>query len=53
MEKLKALVTAEVIRPILETLSDRIDFEYAGYTINHDVMPRDELKKRVKEKNEE
>lgn len=49
MEKLKALVTAEVIKPLLETLGDRIDFEYAGYTINHDVMPRDELKKRVKD----
>lgn len=49
MEKLKALVTAEVIKPILETLSDRIDFEYAGYNIDHDVMPRDELKKRVKD----
>ncbi len=49
MEKLKALVTAEVIKPILETLSDRIDFEYAGYNIDHDVMPRDELKRRVKD----
>lgn len=49
MEKLKALVTAEVIKPVLEKLSDRIDFEYAGYNINHDVMPRDELKRRVKD----
>ena len=49
MEKLKALVTAEVIKPILETLGDRIDFEYAGYNIDHDVMPRDELKQRVRD----
>lgn len=49
MDKLKALVTAEVIRPVLETLSDRVDFEYAGYTLNHDVLPRDELKRRVED----
>ena len=49
MAKLKALVTAEVIKPILEALSDRIDFEYAGYNINHDVMPREELKERVRD----
>ena len=49
MEKLRALVTAEVIKPILETLGDRIDFEYAGYNIDHDVMPREELKKRVRD----
>ncbi len=49
MERLKALVTAEVIEPLLETLSDRIDFEYAGYHLNHDVMPRDELKARVRD----
>lgn len=49
MKKLKALVTAEVIKPLLETLNDKIHFEYAGYNINHDVMPRDELKKRVKD----
>lgn len=49
MEKFKALVTAEVIKPILETLSDRVDFEYAGYNIDHDVMPREELKQRVRD----
>lgn len=49
MEKLKALVTAEVIKPVLERLSGRIDFEYGGYNINHEVMPRSELKERVKD----
>lgn len=45
--KLKALVTAEVIPELLEEFSDKIDFQYAGYAIDHNVMPRDELKKRV------
>ena len=26
-----------------------VDFEYAGYNINHDVMPREELKERVRD----
>ena len=45
--KLKALVTAELVRPMLDPLADRIDFEFAGYSIDHVVMPRDELKRRV------
>lgn len=45
--KLKALVTAELVRPMLEPLADRIDFQFAGYAIDHEVMPRDELKRRV------
>lgn len=45
--KLKALVTAELVRPMLDPLSDRIDFQFAGYSIDHVVMPRNELKRRV------
>lgn len=45
--KLKALVTAELVRPMLDPLADRIDFDFAGYSIDHVVMPRDELKRRV------
>ena len=47
--KLKALVTAEIIEPLLEEFSDRIDFEIAGYALDHEVMPREELKERVKD----
>jgi D-3-phosphoglycerate dehydrogenase len=45
--KYKALATAELVRPMLEPLADRIDFEFAGYAIDHVVMPRDELRRRV------
>ena len=45
--KLKALATAELVRPMLVPLADRIDFEFAGYALDHVVMPRDELKRRV------
>ncbi len=49
MKKLKALVTAEVIRERLESLSDKIDFFYAGYNLDHEVMPPEELKEKVKD----
>ncbi len=49
MKKLKALVTAEMIRAELEIFSDKIDFEYAGYCIDHEVMPRAELLSRVRD----
>ena len=45
--KRTALVTAELVRPMLDPLADRIDFQFAGYSIDHVVMPRDELKRRV------
>ncbi len=45
--KLKALATAELVRPMLEPLADKIDFDFAGYSIDHEVMPRAELKARV------
>ena len=45
--KCRALVTAELVRHMLDSLADRIDFEFAGYAIDHEVMPRDELKRRV------
>ena len=45
--KYKALATAELVRPMLEPLIEKIDFEFAGYALDHEVMPRDELKRRV------
>ena len=45
--KQKGLVTAELVRPMLEPLADRIDFEFAGYAIDHIVLDRAELKRRV------
>ncbi len=47
--KYKALITAEVIPSILEEFADRIDFEYAGYALDHNVMPREELKERIRD----
>ena len=47
--KYKALITAEVIPSILEEFADRIDFEYAGYALDHNVMPREELKERIQD----
>lgn len=45
MEKIKALVTAEIIRPTLEGLcGDRVAFTYDGYTLNHDVMEHEKLR---------
>ena len=41
--KYRALVTAEVIKPMLEQFEDRIEFVYDGYNINHEVMPHNEL----------
>lgn len=49
MDKLKALVTAEVIKEELESLREWIDFSYEGYCINHVVMPQEELKRRITE----
>lgn len=49
MNKFKALVTAEVIKESLEVLSDRIDFIYDGYNIDHEVMAPDELMKKVQD----
>ncbi|MBQ8740370.1 MAG: hydroxyacid dehydrogenase [Clostridia bacterium] len=49
MQRLKALVTAEVIKEKLEILSDRIEFVYDGYNLDHEVMPPDELVQKVKD----
>lgn len=44
MEKLKALVTAEVIRPVLEAAcGDKVELTYDGYNLDHEVMPHEEL----------
>lgn len=50
MSKIKALVTAEVVREILEErLSNIIEFVYAGYNLDHNVMPHDELVRIIPE----
>ncbi|MBQ9782570.1 MAG: hypothetical protein IJW26_05275 [Clostridia bacterium] len=50
MEKLKALVTAEVERDVLEkSFSTELDFEYAGYNLNHDNMAHEELVDIIKD----
>lgn len=49
MGKLKALVTAEVIRSTLESrMGDKIDFIYDGYNIDHEVMEHQELVGKIK-----
>lgn len=45
--KYRALVTAEAITPMLERFSEKIDFEFAGYHIDHEVMPHDELINKI------
>lgn len=47
--KYKALVTAELIPSLLECFSDKIEFEFAGYALTHDVMPRSELKEKIRD----
>ncbi len=47
MKKYKALVTAEVIKEKLEVLSDKIDFYYDGYNLDHEVMLPYELIEKV------
>lgn len=47
--KLNALVTAEVIREKLqERFADQVEFVYDGYYLDHEVMPHDELCRKVK-----
>ena len=46
--KYRTLVTAEINREQLERpFSETIDFDYAGYSIDHTVMPHDDLKKII------
>lgn len=46
--KLKALVTAEVNKSMLEAkFADTVDFHYDGYNLNHDVMPHEELVRKI------
>ena len=50
MNKLKALVTAEVVKERLEdALADQMDFIYGGYNLDHVVMPHEELCRKVKD----
>ena len=47
--KLKALVTAEVVREKLqERFAEQIEFTYDGYYLDHEVMPHAELVEKVK-----
>ncbi len=45
--KYRALVTAEVINPMLDRFKDSIDFDFDGYHIDHEVMPHNELIEKV------
>lgn len=46
--KYRALVTAEINRELLERhLQDKIDFTYAGYNLDHNVLPHDELVRQI------
>ena len=47
MSKLKALVTAEVLPERLVALENEIEFTYDGYYTNHDVMPVEELVRKI------
>ncbi len=47
--KYHALVTAEMINPMLERFKDSIDFEFDGYCIDHQVMPHKDLIDKVKD----
>ena len=50
MEKMKVLVTAEVVRDTLESaLSDRFTFVYDGYYLDHVVMPHAELVEKIRD----
>ena len=44
---IKALVTAEICREELQGYTDRIEFVYKGYTLNHEVLPHKELIKEI------
>lgn len=49
MSKLKALVTAEVIREKLqERFAETVDLVYDGYCLDHVVMPHEELVRKIK-----
>lgn len=48
MRKLKALVTAEVVREKLqERFANAIDFSYDGYYLDHEVMPHAKLVEKI------
>lgn len=50
MDKYKALVTAEVVKPILEEkLSHAVEFDYAGYNLNHIVLSRTDLLEKIRD----
>ena len=50
MSRLKALVTAEVIKDQLESaFNDRIEFDYAGYCLDYNVLDHSSLIRMVKD----
>lgn len=50
MAKLKALITAELIREKLqERFAAQVEFTYDGYYIDHEVMPHGELVDKIKD----
>ncbi|MBQ7500384.1 MAG: hypothetical protein IJT91_05785 [Clostridia bacterium] len=47
--KLRALVTAEINKEkLINHFADSVDFVFDGYYIDHNVMPHDELKEKIK-----
>lgn len=47
--KYRALVTAEMVNPMLDKFNDKIDFDFDGYCIDHEVMPHKELIEKIKD----
>ncbi len=45
--KYRALVTAEVIKPMLDGFQDKIEFDFDGYHLDHEVMPHNELIEKI------
>lgn len=50
MNKLKVLVTAELLRDRMNIVGSDFELEYAGYAIDREVMPQEELKQRIADK---
>ena len=45
--KYRALVTAEMVTPMLDAFKDKIDFDFDGYFLDHNVMPHEELIEKI------
>lgn len=42
------LVTAELPRGVLENVFNGVNFQYDGYSLNHEVMPHNELERKIR-----